>query len=203
MALLAAGDGWIQRLIADGGYAALAALVIAENVFPPIPSEVVLPLAGFYVGNGTLGFALALLAASAGSVIGALLLYALGRWGGRPLLLRAGRVLRLDRERLDRADDWFDGHGWKLVLFGRLVPGARSIVSIPAGASEMPVGRFVLLTALGSTAWNAALIGAGWTLGSNWERVEAYVGPAGSVVLGLCAVASVVGVLVLRRRRRA
>ena len=113
---------------------------------------------------------MAVLAATIGSVAGALILYALGRIGGRPLLLRHGRILRLDERRLDRADDWFDAHGPKLVLLGRLVPGVRSVVSVPAGLSEMPVGRFVALTALGSAVWNAVLIGAGWALGSRWRR---------------------------------
>jgi membrane protein DedA with SNARE-associated domain len=202
MAALAVTD-WAQRLMDDHGYLALGSLVLVENLFPPIPSEVVLPLAGFYVGQGAMTFALALLAATAGSVLGALLLYALGRWGGRPLLLRWGRVLRLDRRRLDRADDWFDRHGWKLVLFGRVVPGMRSIVSIPAGSSEMPVGRFLALTAAGSLVWNAALIGAGWSLGSNWHAVEQVVAPVGTAVLVLLVVGAVAGVVVLRRRQSA
>ena len=162
---------WAQTLLTDGGYAVLAALILLENLLPPIPSEVLLPLAGSRVATGDMAFLPAVLAATAGSIAGALILYALGRLGGRPLLLRHGRILRLDEQRLDRADDWFDRHGPKLVLFGRLVPGVRSVVSIPAGLSEMPVGRFVALTALGSTVWNALLIGGGWALGSQWREL--------------------------------
>ena len=201
MGTLAVAD-WARRFMDDNGYAALGGLVVVENLFPPIPSEVILPLAGFYVGQGVMSFPLALLTATAGSVLGALLLYALGRWGGRPLLLRWGRVLRLDRDRLDRADDWFDRHGWKLVLFGRVVPGMRSIVSIPAGSSEMPVARFLALTAAGSLLWNAILIGAGWSLGSNWHRVEQIVAPAGTAVLALVVVGAGRVVAVRRRRRQ-
>lgn len=200
MSAVAIAD-WARDFMEESGYAALTGLVLAENLFPPIPSEVVLPLAGFYVGQGAMTFALALLAATAGSALGALLLYALGRWGGRPLLLRWGRVLRLDHARLDRADDWFDAHGWKLVLFGRVVPGMRSIISIPAGSSEMPIGRFLAFTTAGSLAWNAALIGAGWSLGSNWHRVEEYVAPIGTAVLVLIVVGAVVGVVMLRRKQ--
>src|SRR5688572_31374743 len=112
-----------------------------------------------------MGYFGAVLAATIGSLFGALLLYAFGRLGGRPLLLRYGRWLRLDEARLDKADEWFDTHGGKIVFFGRLVPGVRSVVSIPAGLSEMPLGRFMLLTTAGSAIWNFALIGAGWALG--------------------------------------
>lgn len=162
---------WAEGLLLGGGPVLLAALILLENLFPPIPSELLLPLAGSRVASGDLGYLEAVLAATAGSVTGALILYALGRFGGRPLLLRHGRVLRLDARRLDRADEWFDTHGAKLVLFGRLVPGVRSVVSVPAGLSEMPVGRFTGLTALGSSVWNAALIGAGWALGARWHEV--------------------------------
>jgi len=162
--------GWAEDLLLGGGYVLLAALILLENLFPPIPSELLLPLAGSRVAAGDFDYVVAVLAATVGSVTGALLLYALGRVGGRPLLLRHGRLLRLDERRLDRADDWFDAHGARIVLFGRLVPGVRSVVSVPAGLSEMPVGRFVALTALGSTVWNAVLIGAGWALGSRWRE---------------------------------
>ena len=194
--------GWAEQALGDGGYAVLALLMLVENLFPPIPSEVILPLAGASVARGTLGFELALLAATAGSVAGAVLLYGLGRFGGRPLLLRHGRLLRLSPSRLDRADQWFDRHGVKLVLAGRLIPGARSVISIPAGAAQMPFALFVLLTVAGSAAWNAALIGAGLALGENWERASRLVGQASTVALGGAAAAFVAAVLIHRRRRR-
>ena len=166
----------------------LFALVLAENLFPPIPSEVILPLAGFLVSEGEMSLAGALVASTAGSTAGALVLYAFGRYGGRPLLLRHGRLLRLSHERLDRADAWFDQHGPKIVFLGRMVPGVRSVVSVPAGLSEMPLVSFTLLTLAGSALWNAALIGAGWALGDNWERVTAAI--------------VIVAVVVIRRRAR-
>jgi membrane protein DedA with SNARE-associated domain len=195
--------GWAEDLLLGGGYVLLAALILLENLFPPIPSELLLPLAGSRVAAGDFDYVVAVLAATAGSVTGALILYALGRIGGRPLLLRHGRVLRLDERRLDRADDWFDAHGPKIVLFGRLVPGVRSVVSVPAGLSEMPVARFVALTALGSTVWNAVLIGAGWALGSRWreathlvERLDVWV-----YVAVAAALAALYGVHRVRRAR--
>jgi membrane protein DedA with SNARE-associated domain len=192
---------WAQTVLTDGGYAVLAALILLENLLPPIPSELLLPLAGSRVATGDMAYFPAVLAATAGSVIGAMLLYALGRFGGRPLLLRYGRILRLDDRRLDRADDWFDRHGPKIVLFGRLVPGVRSVVSIPAGLSEMPVWRFVTLTALGSTVWNAMLIGGGWALGARWRELTHAVESI-DVWAYAAVVAAIVGVYAVHRARR-
>jgi membrane protein DedA with SNARE-associated domain len=196
---VAPGD-WVRNTVSAGGYPALAGLILAENLFPPIPSELILPLAGFYVGQGEMTFILAVLAATLGSMTGALALYALARFGGRRLVLRFGKVLRVRPKDLDKADDWFDRHGAWVVLFGRLVPGARSLVSIPAGLSEMPVLKFTALTALGSTAWNCALIGAGWTLGEHYEQVGGIVGPIGTAIVALCALA--VLALVVRAYRK-
>jgi membrane protein DedA with SNARE-associated domain len=196
---------WMQEALGDGGYLVLTALILLENLFPPVPSEVLLPLAGSRISAGDWSFPLVLLAASAGSLIGALVLYALGRTGGRALLLRHGNLLRLDERRLDRADDWFDRHGPKVVFFGRLLPGVRSVVSVPAGASEMPVGRFLFYTGAGSVVWNAALIGAGWALGTRWDEVTAVVEQAQWPVLGAAAIAVPAAILASRalaRRRR-
>jgi membrane protein DedA with SNARE-associated domain len=198
---VAPGD-WVRNTVSSGGYPALAGLILAENLFPPIPSELILPLAGFYVSQGEMAFVLAVLAATIGSLAGALLLYAIARFGGRKVVLRFGKVLRIKESDLDRGDEWFDKHGGWVVLFGRLVPGARSLVSIPAGLSEMPVMRFALLTTLGSTAWNCALIGAGWGLGEHYEKVGGIVGPVGTAIVGLCALAVLALVVRAYRRRR-
>jgi membrane protein DedA with SNARE-associated domain len=192
---------WVQDVLSGGGLAALFALVLAENLFPPIPSELILPLAGFLVFNGELSFAGAVLASSAGSTAGALVLYALGRYGGRPLLLHHGRLLRLSDEGLNRADAWFDRHGPKIVFLGRMVPGVRSVVSVPAGLSEMPLLTFTALTLAGSAIWNCALIAAGWALGDNWERVTTAIESANVFLIagGVALVATVV----IRHSRRA
>lgn len=181
-------DGWIEGLIGSFGYVGVAFLLLVENLFPPIPSEVILPLVGFLVSRGELEFVWALVAAVFGSLAGALVLYALGRRGGRPLVLRYGRVIRVKRSDLDRADDWFDRYGDLVVLVARMVPFARSVVSIPAGMCRMPVGRFALLTAVGSAAWDASLIGAGWLLGENWEGVSRFVGSVSNIVLVVVSV---------------
>lgn len=192
---------WVLDVIAALGYVGLALLLIAENLFPPIPSEVVLPLAGFLVGRGDLGFWQALLASTFGSVAGALILYVLGRYGGRRLVLRYGRFLHVDEDRLDRADGWFRRYGDWVVLFARVVPFARSVVSIPAGTMKMPAGRFTALTALGSLAWNTLLIGAGVVLGANWQRVEAWIGSYSNLVLVVAAVGVAI-LLVLHQLRK-
>jgi membrane protein DedA with SNARE-associated domain len=183
------------------GYLGLALLLVAENLFPPIPSEVVLPLAGFLVGRGDLSLWGAIFAATFGSVAGALVLYALGRWGGRRLVLRYGQWLRVDEKALGRAEGWFWHYGDWVVLFARLVPVARSIVSIPAGTMEMPVLRFVVLTTLGSAVWNSVLIGAGVVLGANWHAVSGWMGSYSDVVLVVGTVA-VALFLLLRHFRR-
>ena len=171
-------------------------------MFPPIPSEVILPLAGFLVFEGEMTFVEAMVAATLGSVSGAVVLYALGRLGGRPLLLRYGQVLRLDERRLDRADDWFDRHGPKIVFLGRMLPGVRSVVPVPAGLSEMRVPVFLALTALGSALWNAALIGAGWALGGNWREVSEFVGPLTvPVILTVTLLAAAYALMRVRRAR--
>ena len=182
---------WVLDVIGALGYIGLALLLVAENLFPPIPSEVVLPLAGFLVGRGDLSLWGAIFAATFGSVAGALVLYGMGRWGGRRLVLRYGQWLRVDEKRLGQAEGWFRRYGDWVVLFARVVPVARSIVSIPAGTMKMPVLRFVLLTTLGSAAWNSILIGAGVVLGANWQAVEGWMGSYSDVVLivGTVAVA--------------
>jgi membrane protein DedA with SNARE-associated domain len=183
--------GWITGVIVSFGYWGVIFLMMAENLFPPIPSEVILPLAGFFVWRGDLEFVPVLGTATLGSLLGAFVLYALGRWGGRTLVLRHSRLLRVTEAELDRADDWFDTYGEAVVLVGRMVPLVRSVVSIPAGLSEMPLGRFALLTTLGSSVWNALLIGAGWTVGENWERVSHFVGSISNVVLVILLLAAI------------
>jgi membrane protein DedA with SNARE-associated domain len=184
------------------GAAGVGLLILLENVIPPIPSEVILPLAGFRARTGGLNVLAVWPAATAGSVLGALLLYGLGAWLGYDRLHRlAGHrwfVLVSQRD-LERGDAVFDRHGGKVVLLARCVPFLRSVVSIPAGISGMPLVRFVVLTAIGSGVWNAAFLALGWVLGENWEQVERFLGPVSYAVLALLAVG--LAVLVVRRLR--
>jgi membrane protein DedA with SNARE-associated domain len=193
--------GWIADLIEAFGALGVAFLMALENLFPPIPSELILPFVGFLVGRGEIGFLPALIASTAGSLSGALILYALGRWEGRNLILRYGRYLRVKEADLDRAEGWFDKYDEWVVLFGRMVPGVRSVVSIPAGMLRTPFLRFVLLTTAGSAAWNTLLLGAGWYLGENWQQIEGFVGSLSIFVLVLVAVALVAAAIWWWRRR--
>jgi membrane protein DedA with SNARE-associated domain len=189
--------GWVETV----GPVALAILMLVETVFPPIPSELVLPFAGFLIGRGDLDPVTALLAATTGSVGGALAIYAVSRTGGRALVERYGSHVRLTSEDLDRAESWFEDHGTVAVFVARMIPGARSLISVPAGTARMPLVRFTLLTTAGSAIWNTAMLGAGYLLGDNWERIETYVGPI-SIVVGVLIVVGIV-VFVVRRRRSA
>jgi membrane protein DedA with SNARE-associated domain len=186
-----------EQVVDSVGYAGLGLVMLAETVLP-IPSEVVLPLVGLQVSAGHLDFWAAVLAATAGSVVGAWVLFLLGRLGGRPLVLRLPSFLGLTEERLARTETWFARRGNVLVLLGRLVPGIRGVVSVPAGTLRMPWWRFTLLTAVGSLGWNTALIGLGAMLGT---RSAAVLSAVTSDALYAVAAAAVAGVLFLEMRR--
>lgn len=195
---------WITRLVESLGYVGVAAFIALENIFPPIPSELILPLTGFLTGQGRMWLPGAIVAATVGSVIGALVLYWLGAWLGedrlRRIVQRFGPYLTVSEDDLDRADRWFDEHGGKTVLFGRLVPVIRSLVSIPAGVRHMSLGRFVIYTTIGSSLWNSLLIGLGWWLGARWSLVRRY---AQYFEYGVLAVLVVAVIWFVWRRRRA
>jgi membrane protein DedA with SNARE-associated domain len=151
--------------------------ILAETVVPPIPSEVVLPLSGYLAQTGRMSLLAAFLAATAGSVLGAALLYQLGAWLGPERSRRAlARLPLVETDDVDRTFAWFEQHGRSAVLLGRLVPVVRSFVSVPAGVVRMPWPRFLAYTLVGSALWNGALIAAGAALGTQHEVVERYVG---------------------------
>ena len=193
---------WVVGLMRAIGAPGVGVATALETVFPPVPSEVVLPLAGYTASLGHYGVVAAVLWATAGSLVGALLLYGAGAaWGQDRVCALADRVPLLESRDVERAIDWFGRHGRTAVLVGRLVPGVRSFVSVPAGIDRMPLPVFVLYTAVGSLVWNALLIGAGYELGSQWHRVEKHVGSVGTVVWVVLALA-VVALAVRRVRRR-
>lgn len=196
---------WVADVLAASGSFGLMFLLFLENLFPPIPSEVILPLAGFLIWRGELGAVQALLASTMGSLLGAYTLYAIGRFGGRPLVLRFGRVLRVTEQDLDRAEGWFERYGSVVVFVARMMPGIRSVVSIPAGMLHMPLFRFTLLTAAGSALWNTLLLTAGYALGNNWSRVADVVGPLSEIFILIALIsgaALVVWWLYFRKRKR-
>ncbi|SDM97243.1 membrane protein DedA, SNARE-associated domain [Lentzea albidocapillata subsp. violacea] len=183
---------WITRLMEALGSPGAGLAVALENVFPPVPSEVILPLAGFTAGQGKISLIAAILWTTVGSVAGALVLYGLGAWLGLERLRKvADRIPFVTVSDVDKSDAWFDRHGSKAVFFGRMVPVVRSLISIPAGVSGMPVLKFTLYTAAGSLVWNTALILAGYALGDNYELVDRYLGWVSTVVLAALAIAIV------------
>jgi len=195
---------WIQNTMTSLGYPGVALLMFVENVFPPIPSELIMPLAGFTAGRGDLSFVGVVLAGALGSLLGQLPLYYLGRWVGEDKLVawadRYGKWLTVSGKDIRRADDWFDTHGHKTVFFARLVPGVRSLISIPAGLSEMHLPTFLLYSALGTGLWALILASLGAILGENYDAVETYLGPVSLVVVGGLSLWAVVWVV---RRKRA
>jgi membrane protein DedA with SNARE-associated domain len=161
--------GWITDLIDRFGSPGVGFVILLENLFPPIPSEAVLPAAGYLAGVGRLGFASALIWSTIGSVVGALVLYGVGALVGADRIARVvARLPLMSIDEVDRAWRTFDRWDRKAVFFGRLVPGVRSLISIPAGARRMPLLPFVALTAVGSFLWNLLLISAGYWLGDRW-----------------------------------
>lgn len=191
-ALLGGIAQWVTDIIESLGYAGIAFLIALENVFPPIPSELILPLSGFMAGQGRFWLPAVIVSATIGSVIGALILYAIGARLGeerlRSLVERYGRFFGVGGRDLDRADRWFDSHGSAAILIGRIVPVVRSLVSVPAGLRRMPLLIFVAYTAIGSAFWNSALIGLGWALGDRWHQVERYASYFEYAVLALLAI---------------
>ncbi len=187
------------------GYLGVAVAVALETIVAPIPSEVILPMAGWKVSQSAAdpsvlepltdqpwNLVLAVAFATIGSLVGALVGYAIGAWGGRPLLDRFGRYVGIGADDLDRADRWFQRWGNWAVFLGRMVPLVRTFVSYPAGIARMPIGPFIVFSTLGSLIWNAALITAGFVVGENYAQIEAALKPYEYVIYAV-----VIGVVIL------
>jgi membrane protein DedA with SNARE-associated domain len=193
--------GFILQTIDQLGEVGVGALVLLESVIPPIPSEVVLPAAGALVTLGALSGPLVFVCATIGSVLGSLVFYGFGRALGRDRTRRLLLAVPLiDVDDVDRAERWFDRWGEIAVLVGRLIPGVRSLISLPAGVAAMPLGRFLLMTTIGSALWNGLLIGAGMLLGTQWEIVERNIDVVNNVIYVTIGIA--VAVFVMRRLPR-
>ena len=183
----------VVSLVGALGAPGVGIAVAAENLFPPIPSEVILPSAGFAAASGSMGLVSAIVWATVGSVVGALALYALGAWFGRARFYSlASKIPFVKETDIERAEAWFVRRGPLAVLLGRVVPVVRSLISIPAGIERMKLLPFTLYTAIGSALWNSVLIGAGYALGANWEIVEEWISRYQLIVFGLAGIALVV-----------
>ncbi|MFF9069986.1 DedA family protein [Streptomyces sp. NPDC014891] len=194
--------GWAAGLVETLGGPGAGLAIALENLFPPLPSEVILPLTGFAAGQGMLSLASALFWTTLGSVVGAVALYWIGVLVGRERMHALwGKLPLVKASDLVRTEEWFAKHGTKAVFLGRMVPVFRSLVSVPAGVERMPMPLFVGLTALGSLIWNTALVLAGYWLGDRWDVVGTYVGVLSKVVLAL-AVVGVIAYVTVRMRSR-
>ena len=167
---------FILHIIEQFGYFGVFFLILIENVFPPIPSEVILLFSGFFSSYTSLSVFYMILASTLGSFLGAIILYYIGKIFNKERLKkivngRLGKILFLKEKDIDKADEWFDNKGNKSVFFCRFVPIVRSLISIPAGMSEMPMLKFIIYTVCGSMIWNTILICLGYKLGDNWEYV--------------------------------
>ena len=180
---------WIIETINSLGYAGIFLLMLAESLFPPIPSELIIPFAGFAAASGSLDVWLVLLFATVGAVVGMLPWYFVGRIFGlgrvRALADRYGRWATVNAAEVDTATQWFHRFGPVIVLLGRLIPLIRTLISVPAGLAGMPLWRFVLFSTIGAIVWNSLLVGAGFLLAEHYELVESWLDPGTNIVLGL------------------
>ncbi|MFM9368510.1 DedA family protein [Streptomyces sp. Da 82-17] len=194
--------GWAADLVDVMGASGAGIAVALENLFPPLPSEIILPLTGFAAGQGVISLFAALFWTTLGSVVGAAVLYWIGALFGRERMYAIwARLPLVKTSDLERTERWFARHGTKAVLLGRMVPIFRSLISVPAGLERMPMATFLTLTAVGSLMWNSVLVLAGYWLGDRWGTVEGYVGVLSKGVLVL-VVAALACYVVVRLRSR-
>lgn len=201
-------ENWITEFMGQFGYFGVFLLIMIENVFPPIPSEVILTFGGFMTTYSEMTRTGVIIAATAGSVVGAMILYSIGLLLDvsrlEKIIDRWGHLLRLTRKDIHRADAWFDKYGPWTVLFCRLVPLIRSLISIPAGMSNMNFPLFLLLTTVGSLIWNAALVSVGAAVGDNWESIVQYMDVYSNiayVLIGISGLAAILWYIRFRRKR--
>ncbi len=196
---------WIVSLMNALGYGGIALLMFLENLFPPIPSELIMPLAGFTVAQGKMELIPAIAAGVIGTVLGAFPWYYLGRVLDEPRLEKLanqyGKWITVSATDVKKANHWFTRHGAKAVFFCRLVPGIRTLISLPAGINNMPLIPFIIYSTLGTLVWTSFLTFAGYKLGANYELIEEYIGPISKIALLSLALLFIIW-LVRKRLRR-
>ncbi|MDX2103088.1 MAG: DedA family protein [Alphaproteobacteria bacterium] len=197
---------WIVNTITQWGYGGIVFLMFAENVFPPIPSELIMPLAGFAAARGDLNVFGVLAAGILGTILGTLPWYYAGRILGlarlRLLASRFGRVMTITPEEVDQAASWFQRYGHLAVFYGRLIPAIRTIISAPAGVAAMPMGPFLLWTSIGTGLWTSLLTAAGYVLEAQYERVEGWIDPLSKLVVLVVVAVYVWRLITFGRRSR-
>lgn len=195
---------WVTKMVEDGGYAGIALLMLLENVFPPIPSELILPLAGFTAARGEHNLIFVMLAATVGSLLGAIFWYYIGKLIGRERLkrwaARHGRWLTLSPRDVDRTAEWFDRHCEKAVFFGRMIPTIRTLISVPAGIYSMAFIRFLSYSFLGTAIWVGLLVSSGYLLGQGHQQVQIYLNPISNLIVAIILVWYVYRVVTFKKR---
>ncbi len=198
---------WITTFVEKAGYLGIALLMFAENVFPPIPSELIMPLSGFQAARGDLNIFLVVASGVVGALAGALLWYYVGVWVGTERLKnwagRHGRWLTMSRKDVDKADAWFDRYGGWAVLVGRLIPTVRTFISVPAGLAEMGLPKFLFYTTLGTTVWTAFLALAGYYLEGEYDKIAGWLNPVSTGVVVLIAAYYLYRVATFKKEPRA
>lgn len=198
-------SAWILAIIEKLGLVGVALMMFLENVFPPIPSELIMPMAGFASAMGSMSLVAVIIAGTMGSVLGALPLYYLGTTLDEPRLMaltqKYGKYLLIKPDDIKNAQKWFDKYGKAVVFFGRMIPAIRSLISIPAGMNRMPMLPFLVLTAVGSAIWTSLLAYAGYVLGANYDKVAEFIAPI-STAVGVAVAVGVVLFVIIRLSRR-
>lgn len=200
-------DDWVTGIVESMGYAGIALLMALENVLPPIPSELIMPLAGYNAEQGHVNLWGAIAAGTFGTLVGTLPWYAAARWLERDRVYRwvehHGHWLTVERKELERAVDWFGKHGRWTVAVGRLIPGIRTLISVPAGFCHMPLWQYLSYSAAGTLIWTGILAYLGSLLGQNYERVSTYLGPISWLVMGTITAVYLVRLVRMRKRNHA
>ncbi|EIO5736661.1 DedA family protein [Listeria monocytogenes] len=190
-------ETWITSIMADFGYIGIFVLIMVENLFPPIPSEIILTFGGFMTTVTSLNVVMVIIVATLGSVVGAILLYKVASYFGKErltkILLKYGRILRLKESDIERAENFFLKYGSWAVFLCRMIPLIRSLISIPAGMTKMKMSKFLILTTAGSLLWNTVLIGLGAMLGESWSEIVVFMDSFSTIIYSIIAILVVVG----------
>ncbi|EIZ3192248.1 DedA family protein [Listeria monocytogenes] len=190
-------ETWITSIMADFGYIGIFVLIMVENLFPPIPSEIILTFGGFMTTVTSLNVVMVIIVATLGSVVGAILLYKVASYFGKErltkIMLKYGRILRLKEADIERAESFFLKYGSWAVFLCRMIPLIRSLISIPAGMTKMKMSRFLILTTAGSLLWNTVLIGLGAMLGESWSEIVVFMDSFSTIIYSIIAILVVVG----------
>ncbi|MBC1249143.1 DedA family protein [Listeria welshimeri] len=198
-------ETWITSIMADFGYIGIFLLIMVENLFPPIPSEIILTFGGFMTTVSSLNVMMVIIVATLGSVVGAILLYKVASYFGKErltkIVLKYGRILRLKESDIERAESFFLKYGSWAVFLCRMIPLIRSLISIPAGMTKMKMSRFLVLTTAGSLLWNTVLIGLGALLGESWNEIVVFMDSFSTIIYSIIAGLLIVGLAFFIRAR--